>query len=40
VLAVADDQCAFAIALGIDQLEAPASWINGDERDRAVSVFA
>jgi len=40
VLAVTDNERAFVVALGLDELEALPGRINGDERGRAVIVPA
>jgi hypothetical protein len=40
MLAVTNNERAFAVALGLDELEAPAGWVNRDERDRVVIVLA
>ncbi len=39
VLAIADDERALAVALGLDELEPAAGWIDGDERDGPVIVL-
>jgi hypothetical protein len=38
--AVTNNERAFAVALGLDELEAPVGLVNCDERDRVVIVVA
>ena len=39
MLPVSDDQRALAVALGLDELEPGAGWIDRDERDGSVIVL-